>query len=191
MYVNEETTKNELKAALGDDIDGVLLDDCEPFAVGSATVSTQILFLAGVKVCRSHNLSGEDFGYKLQAFRYNSGTSTVSVELTAAELDGLRKQIQQEASRAGLSKAFGRANLTGLQSRNFGRTPVKGGMRQGVSGPLAATPVKVKLEPAARPQDGFDMSGIEEKRMPVAGPSRVTFVGPAMDEAARRKRACE
>ncbi|KAI0667572.1 DNA polymerase alpha subunit B [Trametes maxima] len=95
----------------------------------------------------------------------------------------------QRELRASVAKKLAAGNLKGLQSKQFGMSQARGGGRPGLStgtssGGLPATPAKL-----ARPQDGFNFARLKERDAPVAGPSRITFVGPPADEEARKQRA--
>ena len=137
---------------------------------------------AGVNLCHTHNLTGEALFYKWGAMRFNRGPSQFTMN-DVVELKGI---IQRDLSKANIMKKLARPTLSGLQSRSLGSTPVKSNARSALRGPMG-TPMK----PVVRPQDGFDLTRLEEKVVPVAGPSRVTFVGPSEDDQARKKRACE
>ncbi len=137
-----------------------------------------------MKLCQNHNISGENLFYRWEAVKFNRGPS--SGQFSSDDVQELRKAIQRDVAKANVGKKFARGNLSGLQSRNFGSTPVKSGARPAANGAMG-TPIK----PMVRPQDGFDLSRVEEKVAPVAGPSRVTFVGPSTGEEERKKRACE
>ncbi|KAH9933127.1 DNA polymerase alpha, subunit B [Epithele typhae] len=170
--MDSATLRSQVTERFGDSIEDSLVDDC-------------------VKLCQNHNMSGEDLFYKWEAVSFNRGPRQFSVQ----DLDDVRKTIQRDlAKRAGVNKMLSsRGKLSGLQSRNFGGPPTaaaRGGRPPfGTPGPIG-TPVKGKMPiPVARVQDGFDVARIEEKRMPVAGPSRVNFVGPAMDEKSRKRRS--
>ena len=151
-------------------------------------VPSHTAYATGVKICETHNCNGDDIFFKWEALRFNLGPSQFSTK----DLEDVRREIQKDLSkRASLNKMLARGKLSGLQSRNFASTPTKSGTRPTIGGPLPGSPMTPKTIPIVRPQDGFNMSRIEEKKVPVAGPSRVAFVGPSTDEKARKKRACE
>ena len=154
-----------------------------------STVWSAVLFscdlrvATGVKTCQQLNMSGEDLFFKWEAMRFNRGPSQFSV----TDVNDIKKSVLREAqARMGVSKRMAKGALAGPQSRNFASTPVKSGVRSNPNGPMG-TPIK----PMVRPQDGFDLSRMEEKVVPAAGPSRVTFVGPSEDEEERKRRTCE
>ncbi|KAI0720520.1 DNA polymerase alpha, subunit B [Cerioporus squamosus] len=161
MAANLDALRTDLQRKFGDDLDDNLLSEC-------------------VKICQMHNLSGEDLFYKWEAVRFNQGPGQLGME----DLQEVKTRIQRDLAKANAAKKLLRGNLFGPQSRQFGSTPVKSSARSSLSGPMG-TPSR----PMVRPQDGFDMSRLEEKVVPVAGPSRVTFVGPSTDEDARKARA--
>ncbi|KAI0770357.1 DNA polymerase alpha, subunit B [Fomes fomentarius] len=163
MTSNAEEIRADLGRKFGDDLDESLLSEC-------------------VKLCQNHNISGENLFYRWEAVKFNRGPS--SGQFSSDDVQELRKAIQRDVAKANVGKKFARGNLSGLQSRNFGSTPVKSGARPAANGAMG-TPVK----PMVRPQDGFDLSRVEEKVAPVAGPSRVTFIGPSTGEEERKKRA--
>ncbi|KAI0372220.1 DNA polymerase alpha, subunit B [Pilatotrama ljubarskyi] len=155
--------ETEIKQKFGEDLDSNLLAEC-------------------VKLCQMHNLSGEDLFYKWEAVRFKRGPS----QFTLKDVAEVKAKIHRDLVKANVAKKFARGNLTGPQSRQFGMPQARGGGRPnlgaGVGGP--GTPAK-----QVRVQDGFDLPRAEEWRAPVAGPSRVTVVGPPTDESARKKRA--
>ena len=138
-----------------------------------------------------HNYDGESFFYKWEALRFNRGP----IQFSSEDLDDMRKSIRDEIAKSkarnDVNKMFTRGNLFGLQSRNFAATALRGSSKPNISGSAVVTPMKPKPSPMVRPQDGFDMSRVEDKQTPVAGPSRVTYIGPATDEDGRKRRACE
>ncbi|KAL7279908.1 hypothetical protein ACG7TL_006317 [Trametes sanguinea] len=155
----------EIKHYFGEDLEDNVLAEC-------------------VKVCQMHNLDGERLWYKWEAIRFNRGPSQFSLK----DLQELKAQLSRDLLRNNAAKKLTRGNLSGPQSRQFGMPQIRGGrMGFGVVGSPArmpGTPVK-----QARPQDGFDLPRMQESKVPVAGPSRVTYVGPSLDQDARKKRA--
>ena len=153
-----------------------------------STVWSAVLFscdlrvATGVKTCQQLNMSGEDLFFKWEAMRFNRGPSQFSV----TDVNDIKKSVRDAQLRMGVSKRMAKGALAGPQSRNFASTPVKSGVRSNPNGPMG-TPIK----PMVRPQDGFDLSRMEEKVVPAAGPSRVAFVGPSEDEEERKRRSCE
>ena len=135
-----------------------------------------------MKICQTHNLSGEDLFFKWEAIRFNQGPSQFAIE----DLQEVKNRIQRDLAKANAAKKLMRGSLMGRQSRQLVSTPGKSNPRSSLSGPMG-TPIR----PMVRPQDGFDMSRLEEKVAPIAGPSRVAYVGPPEDEEAAKKRACE
>ncbi|KAI0349482.1 DNA polymerase alpha, subunit B [Trametes cingulata] len=164
----EATTQLEvdIKQKFGEDLDDNLLAEC-------------------VKLCQIHNLSGEDLWYKWEAVRFNRGPS----QFTLKDVAEVKAKIHRDLVKANVAKKFARGNLAGPQSRQFGMPQARGGGRPnlgaGMGGVGPGTPAKQQV----RVQDGFDLPRMEEWKGPVAGPSRVNFVGPPTDEEARKKRA--
>ncbi|RPD62451.1 DNA polymerase alpha, subunit B [Lentinus tigrinus ALCF2SS1-7] len=167
MAANADRLRTDLQRKFGDDLDDNLLSEC-------------------VKICQTHNLSGEDLFYKWEAQRFNQGPG----QLAMADLQEVKNRIQRDLIKANAAKRLTRGNLMGRQSKTFGGTPVKGNVNVNGNNARAGlgTPGRMAMA-MARPQDGFDMSKMEEKVAPVAGPSRVAFVGPSADEEAQKKRA--
>ena len=136
-----------------------------------------------MKLCQANNLDGENLYYKWEASRFNNGPARA---FTIKEIPELRAAIAKSQKKdTPATKNIMRSKLSGQQSRRFAASAGKGG--RPILGSQTSTPVK----PAARAQDGFDLSRVEEKRTVVAGPSRVTFAALPQDESARKKRACE
>ncbi|KAI0916967.1 hypothetical protein AcW1_007714 [Taiwanofungus camphoratus] len=133
-----------------------------------------------VKICQNFNMSAADVHYKWEAMQF--GTS-VPKQLNADSVQALRAKCQSDLAKANAKKQQARANLMGPLSRNLAGGLGRSGARLNVD--VKRTPVK----PAARRQDGFGVPLGEERRMPVAGPSKVAFVGPNIDEESRKKRA--
>lgn len=129
----------------------------------------------GVKVCQLYNVSGERFYYKHEALILNQPRHPFSLK----DIQEVKAMIKRDLDRENLTKRFAKGKLGGPQSRNF----AKGG---GLGGGLPGTPVK-----PVRRQDGFDLPRFQESKFSVAGPSRVNYVGPPMDESARKKRTCK
>ncbi|KAI0632173.1 DNA polymerase alpha, subunit B [Trametes polyzona] len=165
--MSEEVSKieAELKEKFGEDTDANLIAEC-------------------VKVCQLYNLSGENLYWKWESLRMNRHF----VHLTLNDLQDIKAMIKRDIDRDNISKRFARGNLSGRQSRGFGRPSMGGAGRPVVaatrSGGLPGTPAK-----PVRRHDGFDLARMDAGKYPIAGPSRVTFVGPPTDEAARKKRA--
>ncbi|CDO75324.1 hypothetical protein BN946_scf184848.g1 [Trametes cinnabarina] len=149
----------ELEHYFGDDLDDNVMAEC-------------------VKVCQMHNLTGERLFYKWEAIRFNRGPAQFSLK----DLQEVKAQLSRELAKNNAAKKLTGGHLTGPQSRQFGIPQVRGG-RVGF-GAVRGMPVK-----QMRPQDGFDLSRVQESKYPIAGQSRVTFVGPSMDEGSRKKRA--
>ncbi|KAI0754917.1 DNA polymerase alpha, subunit B [Daedaleopsis nitida] len=160
MAATPETLHTDIKQRFGEDLEDNLVSEC-------------------VKLCQQHNINGEDLFFKWEAVRFSRGPTQFSL----GDIQEIKKSMQRDLMKANVAKKFARGNLSGPQSRNFGATPVKTGVRPTVMG----TPTPIK--PMMRPQDGFDLSRVAEKVLPVAGPSRVAFVGPSLDEESRKKRA--
>ncbi|KAH9854731.1 DNA polymerase alpha subunit B [Lenzites betulinus] len=78
--------------------------------------------------------------------------------------------IKRDFDRENITKKFTRANLMGSQSRQFGTARGRG------------------VTSGLRRQDGFDLARGGSK-LPIAGPSRVAFVGPPTDESSRKERS--
>ncbi|OJT11537.1 DNA polymerase alpha subunit B [Trametes pubescens] len=125
----------------------------------------QSLLAECVKVCQLYNITGERFYYKREAMRMNRPPDQFSLK----DIQEVKAMIKRELDRENINKRFAKGKLSGPQSRNFAR----GG----------GTPVK-----PVRRQDGFDLPRFQESKFSVAGPSRVNYVGPSMDEGARKKR---
>ncbi|RDX53350.1 DNA polymerase alpha, subunit B [Lentinus brumalis] len=162
MAANTDALRSDLQRNFGDDLDDNLLSEC-------------------VKICQMHNLSGEDLFYKWEAVRFNQGPGQLGME----DLQEVKTRIQRDLAKANAAKKLMRGNLSGRLSRQFASTPVKSTARSSLSGPMG-TPVR-----PVRPQDGFDMSRLEEKVVSpagLAGPSRVSFVGPSTDDDALKTR---
>ncbi|KAI0766425.1 DNA polymerase alpha, subunit B [Trametes elegans] len=157
----------ELKENFGEDIEENLLAEC-------------------AKVCQNNNISGEDLFYKWEVVRMKDPHSHFALR----HLADIKAMIHRDLVKATATKKFSSGNLSGLQSRQFGVPPGRGGGRPGLNagagsrGGMPGTPAK-----QVRAQDGFDLPRAEERKVPVAGPSRVNFVGPPTDEDARKKRS--
>ncbi|KAI8986107.1 DNA polymerase alpha, subunit B [Trametes punicea] len=153
----------EIKNCFGNDMDVHLLAEC-------------------VKICQMHNLTGDRFFYKWEAIRLNRGPSHFSLK----DLQEVKALLDREL-KASAPKRLTKGNLSGPQSRQFGIPQARGArLRQGEVGNsrMPGTPTK-----QARPQDGFGWSRIQDTKVPIAEPSRVTFVGPSVDEDALKRRA--
>lgn len=100
-------------------------------------------------------------------------------QFSLKDIQEVKAMIKRDLDRENLTKRFAKGKLAGPQSRNFAKGGVWGGG-------LAGTPVK-----PVRRQDGFDLPRLQESKFSVAGPSRVNYVGPPMDEGARKKRTCK
>ncbi|PIL22596.1 hypothetical protein GSI_15285 [Ganoderma sinense ZZ0214-1] len=132
-----------------------------------------------VKVCQANNMSGQDLFFKWEAMRYNRGPTA---PVTVQDIHDVRAQIQRDVKRSSVAKKFTRGSLSGPQSRGFAASANRAG-RSNLGGPTT-TPVK----PVVRAQDGFDLGSRSEKNFGSdGGSSRVTFLGPSADDAARRK----
>ncbi|KAI0335848.1 DNA polymerase alpha, subunit B [Cubamyces sp. BRFM 1775] len=156
--------EQELKEKFGEDLDEKLLAEC-------------------VKVCQMHNFTGEDLYFKWEAIRFNRGPAQFSLK----DLQEVKAKINRDMMKNAMTKKLMKGNLSGPQSRQFGMSPARGS-RSAVGGGAGAASPGTPMKPMRR-QDGFDLARMQDIKTPVAGPSRVAFVGPATDEAAYKKRA--
>ena len=130
-----------------------------------------------------HNCTGEDLYYKWEAIRFNRGPAQ---PFSLKDLQEVKAKINRDMMKNAMTKKLMKSSLSGPQSRQFGMSPARGSRPAVGSAGSPGTPLK-----PARRQDGFDITRMQDVKAPVAGPSRVTFVGPATGEAAYKKRACE
>lgn len=135
-----------------------------------------------VRICQMFNLSGEILCYKWEAMCF--GMSGPRPLFTADYIPALKAKCQSDLAKANAARQKLKANLNGPLSRTFGGGPGRASVRSAAS-PAIRTPVKLTV----RRQDGFGVVAGEERKMPVAGPSKVVFVGPKIDEESRKRRA--
>ncbi|KAI0826859.1 DNA polymerase alpha subunit B [Trametes gibbosa] len=95
--------------------------------------------------------------------------------------------IKREYDKENLTKKLTRANLMGAQSRQYGMSRGRGQGVMGLTGGWSQRLPGMLGKPVRR-QDGFDLPR-GDPQFPIAGPSRVTFVGPLADQSSRKKRS--
>lgn len=127
-----------------------------------------------------YNISGEDLFFKWEAVRY--GTKGPQ-QFTADSVQALKARMQRDVAKANVKRQQAKVTLSGSLNRRFGSAQ-KPGPRMDTSA------MRAPQQPAVRRQDGFAF-GASEDKIPVAGPSRVRFVGQDMDEESRKRRACQ
>jgi DNA polymerase alpha subunit B len=133
-------------------------------------------------MCKLFNLPPKELYFKWEAMNFNARTRDSSLHTftmdSAVQLkQSLQRELQAEATKAKIAQ--GRASLSGKMSRGRGAGLLNIGKR-------AVPGVAVKSEHGAgtgQPKAGGTAA--------VAGPSKVRYVGPAMDDSSRKKRACE
>lgn len=121
-------------------------------------------------MCKTYNLTPEALSWKWEAFVY--GESHLITVLTIDKARELRSSLQR-----GVEEEARKRNVV-AQSR-MARNMFAGRKQPFASAPSArinSTPVTVKAEAG---------------NTVIPGSSRVTFRGPADDEASRKKRKCE
>ncbi|OBZ68666.1 DNA polymerase alpha subunit B [Grifola frondosa] len=160
-FSNPSHIRRELLEKFGDDTDAKIIEE-------------------SVKLCQMYNIGGEDLFFKWEAMRFGSGPG----QFTLDSVEAIKAQIQRDLAKANLRKQQARANLMGPLSRGFGAGLGRPGGRFD-----ASSAMKTPTKPAIRTQDGFGLALGGERKMPVAGPSKVNYVGPNTDEAYRKQRA--
>ncbi|KZT73834.1 DNA polymerase alpha, subunit B [Daedalea quercina L-15889] len=127
------------------------------------------------RICQMYNLSGEDLKYKWEAMKFGNQ----KLQFTMDDIEDLKNQCRTDLAKANRDKPKVRGTLDGNLSRNVGSPFGKPGLRP--NGWLnVGTPVKR--------QDGFTLATGEAKKLPVAGPSKVKFSGPKLDDESKSGR---
>jgi DNA polymerase alpha subunit B len=165
--------------------DEKLLSECTFFPTRFFTMRPSLTRRLGVNMCQMFGLSATDLQYKWEALSFSS---TYSIKIfTMDSCAALKAKCQRDkaAEQAKLNKAPGRAPMPRNMDMAKGRV---GGPAKFGSANLDGT-LNVGLPPvkSSAGTPGFG----DEKRNGIAGPSNVTFKGPATDEISRKKRACE
>ncbi|KAH9942919.1 DNA polymerase alpha, subunit B [Amylocystis lapponica] len=129
-----------------------------------------------VTVCQMFNIGGDDFFWKWESIVF----ATVGQKVFNADsVKAVKALIQSGLVKQQAKRQQGKVQLGGVLSKNlFGGLKVPNG-RFGID--------VVKRAPAVPRQDGFGVTSGEVK-MPVAGPSRVAFVGPHQSRSSRAYR---
>ncbi|KAH9936258.1 DNA polymerase alpha/epsilon subunit B-domain-containing protein [Fomitopsis serialis] len=123
-----------------------------------------------VRICRMFNLSGENLKYKWEAMKFGNSLAP----FTMNDIPDLKAKCQADLTKANRDKPKTRGTLDGPLSKNLRSPFPKAGQRLGGMMNLA-TPVKRR--------DGFAIATMGEgKKGPVAGPSKVKFSGPNVEE---------
>lgn len=138
-----------------------------------------ILLFPGTRLCELYNLSGEDLKYKWEAVNYQK---PLRIQYTMDDILELKARCKSDLEQATRSTPKIKGSLDGRMSKSFGVFPGKMGLRLGM---VQATPTPVKR------RDGFALARGGGRRQPIAGPSKVRFTGPSVDEESSNARSCK
>ncbi|EIN12830.1 DNA polymerase alpha subunit B [Punctularia strigosozonata HHB-11173 SS5] len=124
-----------------------------------------------IAMCKMFNLPPKELYFKWEAMNFNarardSSLQTFTMDAAAQLKQQIQRDLQAEATKNRIAQ--GRASLTGRINRGRGTGLLNVGRR--AAGPGGSP---VKTEPASA----------------VAGPSKVRYVGPDMDDASRKTRS--
>ncbi|KZT11993.1 DNA polymerase alpha, subunit B [Laetiporus sulphureus 93-53] len=131
-----------------------------------------------VRLCQMFNLSAEDLLYKWEVLVLGAARvfppDMIPALKAKCQSDIAKANTARQKLKSGFNGSFGRTRGA------FGRlnTRLNGQTVQG-------TPTK----PNVQRQDGLGVALGEDMKVPVAGPSKVKFIGPTIDEDLRKRRA--